>query len=194
MATYNHEEVLWQHALLEMESTINVAQQLIPLDQSDEIHIARLSLENVALHNRSMPGHRHSVHSIHSYSSFEWGQPAGRSRSHETISSEPANQLQAIRLGPLIGPPCTQCMVFPAVRPRQIPRILCYRCLQSTLNVMQSIWWTAIFPRHIVLCDPIIVPRIVEYTTGTGLDRYCHCGHCNPDWFLHGWECWPVHN
>ena len=63
MASYNHEEQLWQHVLLEMESTINIAQQLIPLEHAtmtdpnqvlentSEVRIARLTFENVALHN-----------------------------------------------------------------------------------------------------------------------------------------------
>ena len=142
MANYSHEDFLWQHVLQEMESTINVAQQLIPLEQAtmsdhNQVHgdtnnrSASLTLANVALHSRGMRKTHGYGHSVHSFSSFDWGQPAGRSRSYETISSEHAGRLQTIRLGPLTGPPCTQCMAFPAVCPRRIPRILCYRCLQA---------------------------------------------------------------
>ena len=198
MDSYNHEEQLWKHVFLEMESTINIAHQLIPLehatmtdpslvlDNNNEVRVARLTFENLALHNHATSRVTEDTHSVHSHSSFEWGKPDGRSIYHITISSGPADRLQTIRVGPLIGPPCTQCMVLPAVCPRRIPRILCYRCIQDTLNVIQAMWWAAIFPQHLILSNPIIVPRIVEYTSGTGLERYCHCGHCHPDWFLHG--------
>ena len=178
MNSYNHDGRLWQNVFLEMESTINIAQQLIPLEHAtmtdpnqvlentNEVRIARLTFENIALHNSAMDGTPENTHSVHSFSSFEWGQPAGRSIYHITISSEPADQLQTIRVGPLIGPPCTQCMVLPAVSPRRIPRILCYRCIQDTLNVIQAMWWAAIFPQHLVLSNPIIVPRIVEVHIG----------------------------
>ena len=204
MDSYNHEEQLWQHVFLEMESTINIAHQLIPLehatmtdpslvlDNNNEVRVARLTFENLALHNHATSRVTEDTHSVHSHSSFEWGQPDGRSMYHITISSEPADQLQTIRVGPIFGPPCTKCMVLPAVRPRRIPRLLCYRCIQGTFNELQALYWTTIFPQQIVLSHPIIVLRIVEYTLGSGLDKYCHCGHCILDWFLHGWECWPI--
>ena len=185
-----------------MESTINIAHQLIPLEHAtmtdrsqvlentNEVRVARLTFENLALHNRAMRRMIDDTHSVHSHSSFMWGQPDGRSIYHITISSDTAEPLQTRSVGPLIGPSCTQCMVFPAVCPRRIPRILCYRCIQDTLNLIQAMWWVAIFPRHLVLKDPIIVPRIVEYISGTGLEKFCRCGCCHPDWFLHGWECW----
>ena len=65
---------LWQHILEELESTINVAQQLIPMEQATlsdyhqthgetyAIPIARLSLENVAQHNRNMRDTRRLHH------------------------------------------------------------------------------------------------------------------------------------
>ena len=36
----------------------------------------------------------------------------------------------------------------------------------------------------------IVTVRIAEFLLGTGLDYYCHCGECNPNWFLRGWVCY----
>ena len=82
MDSYNHERQLWQHVFLEMESTINIAHQLIPLEHAtmtdrsqalentNVVRVARLTFENLALHNRAMSRMTNDTHSIHSHSSF----------------------------------------------------------------------------------------------------------------------------
>ena len=80
MDSYNHERQLWQHVFLEMESTINIAHQLTPLehaimtdpsqvlDNTNEVRVARLTFENLALHNRATSRVTEDTHSVHSHS------------------------------------------------------------------------------------------------------------------------------
>ena len=187
-----------------MESALHIATQMERATMTDhshepvdtEVRVARLTSENLALHNRVLSRVPEDTHSVHSHSSFEWGQPDGRSMYPETISSEPAEQLRTIRVGPIFGPPCTECMILPAVRPsrdpNRIPRLRCYRCIQRSVNEPQALYFMDMFYQQAALSPPNVALRIVEYMLGTGLEKYCHCGRCNLDWFLHGWECWPA--
>ena len=115
MDSHNHDRHLWQHDFLEMEFALHIATQMDRATLTDhshepvdtEVRVARLTSENLALHNRVMSRVPEDTHSVPSHSSFEWGQPNGGSMYHITISSEPAEQLRAIRVGPIFGPPCT---------------------------------------------------------------------------------------
>ncbi len=85
----------------------------------NEVRVAHLTSENLALHDLFYGRITWIVRSDHSHSSIECivgGDLDGRSTYHETISSGTAEQLRTIRVGPMLG---------------------------------------------------------------TGLDKYCHCGHCN---------------
>ena len=204
MSSHIDERHLWQHVLLEIESALHIAIQMECATLTNHSHetvdtvvrVARLTSENLALHNRVMSRVPEDTHSVDSHSSFGWGQPDGRSMYPETISSKPAEPIPTIRVGPIFGPPCTECMILPAVRPsrdpNRIPRLRCYRCIQRSVNELQALYFMDMFHQQAALSPPNVALRIVEYMLGTGLEKYCHCGRCNLDWFLHGWECWPA--
>ena len=44
---------------------------------------------------------------------------------------------------------------------------------------------------HPYLADPIVTINIAGFILGTGLEKYCRCGDCDPNWFLCGWVCYP---
>ena len=45
---------------------------------------------------------------------------------------------------------------------------------------------------HPFLGNPIIMFNIAGFILGTGLDWYCRCGECDPNWFLRGWVCYDA--
>ena len=69
---------------------------------------------------------------------------------------------------------------------------VCHRCLQGHANKRLTEWWSKLFRVHPVMCDVSVTRTIAEYLWGNGLDAYCHCGRCNPNWFLRGWICCPL--
>ena len=61
MSSHNHDRHLWQHVFLEMESALHIATQMEHATMTDhsqvpvnikEVRIARLTVENLALHDR----------------------------------------------------------------------------------------------------------------------------------------------
>ena len=93
--------------------------------------------------------------------------------------------------GPRGGPPCEQCRQLPSVYHCDVLGLLCNRCLQGNMNKQLTEWWGNLFREHPVMSDTAVTRTIAEYVWGDGLEAYCYCGRCNPNWFLRGWICWP---
>ena len=218
---------MWQHVLGEIDSAIDIANQMaqatVPVRHSlanpgvrmwlleapryNEIRIVPLTTENLALHDLFHGRTTWIIPSEDLHSSLEKGWLDGRLTHYVSISSGSMEAtrdnnlrptpLKTIRVGPIFGPACTECAMFPAVRPsRDIfhfspPR--CYRCIQRSVNEHQALCLMNSFCRYPALRLPSVALRIVVFILGTGLEKYCHCGCCYSDWFLYGWECWPVH-
>ena len=218
---------LWQHVLGEIDSTIDIANQManatvparpnladpgvrmwiLQTPRYNEIRIVPLTTENLALHDLFHGRTTWIIPSEDLHSSLEEGRLDGCLTHYVSISSGSMEAtrdnnlrptpLKTIRVGPIFGPACTECAMFPAVRPsRDIlhfspPR--CYYCIQRSVNEHQALCFMDSFYRQPALRLPNVALRIVEFTLGTGLEKYCHCGCCYSDWFLYGWECWPVH-
>ena len=213
---------LWQHVLGEIDSTIDIANQManatvparpnladpgvrmwiLQTPRYNEIRIVPLTAENLAVHDLFHGRTTWIIPSEDLHSSLD-----GRFTRYVSISSESIEAtrdnnlrpapLRTIRVGPIFGPACTECAMFPAVRPsRDIlhfspPR--CYYCIQRSVIERQALCLMDCFNRHPAFRLVNVALRIVEFTLGNGLEKYCHCGRCHSDWFLYGWECWPVH-
>ncbi len=94
----------------------------------------------------------------------------------QEIAAMPSAQERSIR-----GPPCNQCVMNSGVpmclvRDRlTIPernymhahhhaiRRICHQCLQYILDERHMRWWRFLFHGHLILDDPILVPRITEW-------------------------------
>ena len=92
--------------------------------------------------------------------------------------------------GPRGGPPCNRCKQLPSVYHSDEFGLLCNRCLQDESNNHLAEYWGHMHRTHPVLGDTIVTVHIAEFLLGTGLDAYCYCGECNPNWFLRGWVCY----
>ena len=57
-------------------------------------------------------------------------------------------------------------------------------------NFQWAAYWGRKFRTHPFFGDAIIMIHVAEFMLGTGLEDYCRCGECNPNWFLHGWVCY----
>ena len=124
------------------------------------------------------------------------------SHSQEVIAM-PSAQERSIR-----GPPCNRCMIksgvpMCSVRDRltisernymhahhHAIRRICHQCLQYILDERHMRWWRFLFHGHLILDDPILVPRITEYLWGAVGLQQCRCGRCDPFWLSRGWRCW----
>ena len=92
--------------------------------------------------------------------------------------------------GPRGGPPCERCGQLPSVCYSDTFGLMCFRCPQNDKNRILMAHWGKIYRTHPVLGDVGITRHIVEFLWSDGLYRYCSCGQCNPNWFLHGWVCY----
>ena len=88
------------------------------------------------------------------------------------------------------GPPCRRCSQLPSVYHSDEFGLLCNRCLQDFTNNHLIARWREITRTHPVLSDTEVTHHIAEFVLGNGLDAYCYCRECNPNWFLHGWVCY----
>ena len=137
--------------------------------------------------------HRHTSKCINSEAMASVRQEAAARRAHE----------RSIR-----GPPCNHCMTNPGVPMRLVHdrlteserdfmharhhtiRRICIRCLQKIMYQRRMRWWTFVFQSHLILGDPILVPRISGYLCSAVRFQHCRCGYCDPNWLLRGWRCW----
>ena len=88
------------------------------------------------------------------------------------------------------GPPCDTCGLLPSVYHAHGEGFLCNRCFQDVENRECVAELRRKCIAHPVFGDSLITIHIVEFLQGTGLEYYCHCGGCNPNWFLRGWVCY----
>ena len=88
------------------------------------------------------------------------------------------------------GPPCERCKQLPSVYHSDTFGLMCNRCLQDDDNNHWVAHWSRKYRTHAVVGDAIITVHVAESLLGTGLDYYCHCGECNPNWFPRGWVCY----
>ena len=207
----------WQHMENMIQATMSESSQT--LGDTNAPLPSTLSRENVAVHEYNtndtrslhhMPGttveqqwlnyvHRETLNDYErsSYgSSFTY---ADESISQDEPPSEPFSSNFGSCLvwamgsfGPRGGPPCEQCRQLPSVYHCDVLGLLCNRCLQGNMNKQLTEWWGNLFREHPVMSDTAITRTIAEYVWGDGLEAYCYCGRCNPNWFLRGWICWPT--
>ena len=57
-------------------------------------------------------------------------------------------------------------------------------------NIHWAAYWDRKYRTHPFLGNAIIMVNVAEFILGTGLEDYCRCGECNPNWFLRGWVCY----
>ena len=88
------------------------------------------------------------------------------------------------------GPPCKICMLLPSVYHSDTYGLMCNKCLQDDENIHWAAYWGRKFRTHHFFGEAIITVHVAEFILGTGLESYCHCGECNPNWFLRGWVCY----
>ena len=94
--------------------------------------------------------------------------------------------------GPEGGPPCDVCHQLPSVCPGDARGLMCHRCLQDADNMRWAYYLNFKYRTNPGLADPIIMFNVAGFILGTGLNRYCQCGECDPNWFLRGWVCYDV--
>ena len=94
--------------------------------------------------------------------------------------------------GPEGGPPCEMCHQLPSVYHSDAYGLMCYRCLQENDNMCWAVYLGRKYRTHPFLGNPIIMFNIAGFILGTGLDWYCRCGECDPNWFLRGWVCYDA--
>ena len=99
--------------------------------------------------------------------------------------------LSAQSFGPKGGPPCEVCHQLPSVRRCDARGYVCHRCLQKAENKCWADHQNWKYRAHPLLGDPIIMFNVAALILGTGLNRYCQCDGCDPNWFLRGWVCFP---
>ena len=96
---------------------------------------------------------------------------------------------------PIGGPPCVICHELPAAYHNDADgswgTMLCYRCDQDDDNMCWASYLNRKYRSHLYLANPIVMINIAGFILGTGLDNYCYCGNCDPNWFLYGWVCYP---
>ena len=91
-------------------------------------------------------------------------------------------------------PPCERCGILPSTMySAKRGDLVCYRCPQSETNHVLSRRWGLLLRTHRVFGDFGITRHIVDFLLGDGLHKYCSCGRCNSNWFLHGWVCHDYH-
>ena len=161
-----------------------------------------LSRDNVAAHEYNTGGTQSLHHHVrreslndHERSSYGSSCP---DRSPDESTSDPFSSNFGSVLdwamgsyGPRGGPPCEQCRQLPSVYHCDVLGLICNRCLQGNMNKQLTEWWGKLFREHPVMSDTAVTRTIAEYVWGDGLEAYCYCGRCNPNWFLRGWICWP---
>ena len=84
--------------------------------------------------------------------------------------------------GPRGGPPCVTCKLLPSVYHSDLFGLVCNRCLQDDDNIHWAAHRGRKYRTHPVLGDAIMMVHIAELILGNGLESYCHCGECNPNW------------
>ena len=96
---------------------------------------------------------------------------------------------------PIGGPPCEICHELPSAYHSDSDgswgTMLCYRCVQDDDNMCWASYLNRKYRTHPFLDNPIIMFNVAGFILGTGLQNYCYCGECDPNWFLHGWVCYP---
>ncbi len=104
-----------------------------------------------------------------------------------------AAQLEFRQLfGPEGGPPCKVCHQLPSVCHCDARGLVCHRCLQKDENKCWAYHLNWKYRANPLLGDPIIMFNVAVFILGTGLNRYCQCDGCDPNWFLRGWVCYDV--
>ena len=93
--------------------------------------------------------------------------------------------------GPKGGPPCQTCHQLPSVYHSDFSGLVCHRCMQDGDNMDWASYINRKYRSHLYLADPIVTTNLAAFILGTGLEQYCRCGRCNPNWFLCGWVCYP---
>ena len=94
--------------------------------------------------------------------------------------------------GPEGGPPCKVCHQLPSVCHCDARGLVCHRCLQKDENKCWAYHLNWKHRANPLLGDPIIMFNVAVFILGTGLNRYCQCDGCDPNWFLRGWVCYDV--
>ena len=94
--------------------------------------------------------------------------------------------------GPEGGPPCKVCHQLPSVCHCDARGLVCHRCLQKDDNECWAYYLNWKYRTNPLLGDPIIMFDVAVFILGTGLNRYCQCDGCDPNWFLRGWVCYDV--
>jgi len=94
--------------------------------------------------------------------------------------------------GPEGGPPCKVCHQLPSVCHCDAHGLVCHRCLQKDDNECWAYHFNWKYRTNPLLGDPIIMFDVAVFILGTGLNRYCQCDGCDPNWFLRGWVCYDV--
>ena len=93
--------------------------------------------------------------------------------------------------GPKGGPPCERCHQLPSVYHSDAFGLMCHRCLQDDDNMHWASYLNRKYRTHLFIGNSIIMINVAGFILGTGLHNYCRCGDCDPNWFLHGWVCYP---
>ena len=94
--------------------------------------------------------------------------------------------------GPDSGPICEHCWELPSVYHSYDTGLMCHRCLQSDSLAHLVGLWGNLLRNHRVFGNAEIARNIAEHVWGNGLENYCYCGRCDPNWVLRGWICWTL--
>ena len=158
---------------------------LRPSSGSDDDNPA--TAHNASLEDHYGPDEWESM-SHSSYSSCPDHPPEDATSEFSDGASEVHEWLTGV--GPNGGPPCEQCWELPSVYRNDIKGLMCHRCIQNdTLDQLVG-FWGHLLRNHRVFGNAEIARNIAEHVCGTGLEDYCYCGECDPNWFLRGWICW----
>ena len=93
--------------------------------------------------------------------------------------------------GPEGGSKCERCHQLPSVYHSDAFGLMCNRCMQDDNNMQWALYLNRKYRTHLYISNSIIMNNIAGFILGTGLHYYCRCGDCDPNWFLHGWVCYP---
>ena len=94
--------------------------------------------------------------------------------------------------GPEGGPPCDVCHQLPSVCPGDARGLMCHRCLQDDDNKCWAYYLNFKYRTNPRIGSPIIMLNVAGFLLGSGLNRYCQCDGCDPNWFLRGWVIYDV--
>ena len=134
------------------------------------------------------PGPDEESTSQSSYSSCPDHPPEDSASEFSDGASEVHEWLTGV--GPNDGPPCEQCGELRSVYRCDIKGLMCHRCLQSDSLDQLVAFWGQMFRNHRIMSNAEIARIIADQLWGDGLEPYCYCGECNPNWFLRGWVCY----